>query len=205
MKFGSTCSECPNPIGKASKSGRCKTCAMKLLHSDPAYTERRNKATAEANRLPEARAKRKATMKNRYKDPAARKKMSDACRAAFHADPVKAEARRELAAESLRKFHAAGEFDWSTWHRERRAQAFAWLPAELVEDYKALRLKVGAPEARRMIADQIASAERARRAALSPFERDMERLRNGAGLVAAPDLRRADHDFTLGGIASASF
>lgn len=204
MKFGSTCSECPNPIGKASKSGRCKPCAMRLLHSDPAYTERRNKATAEANRLPEARAKRKATMKDRYKDPAARQKMSDACRAAFNADPAKAEARRAIASNSLRRFHAAGDFDWSTWHRQRRAQAFAWLPAELVEDYRTLRIKVGAKEARRMMEAQIAATERARINAMSPFERDMERLRNGAGLVAAPDFRTPDPAFTLGGISSAS-
>lgn len=204
MKFGPTCSECPNPIGKASKSGRCKPCAMRLMHSDPVFTAKRNAATREANQRPEARAQRRATAIARYSDPANRKAMSDACKAALAADPERAAWRKKHGADVLRAFHARGEFDWSAWHRERKAQAFAWLPEDKVESYRSLRTKVGAERAKAMILDEIARAERKRIAAMSPFERDMERLRNGAGLVAAPDFRTAGPAYTLGGISSAS-
>jgi hypothetical protein len=204
MKFGPTCSECPSPIGKASKSGRCKSCAMKLMHSDPEYSERRNAATREANRRPEARAQRRATAIARYSDPANRKAMSDACKAALAANPERAAWRKQHGADVLRAFHARGEFDWSAWHRERNAQAFAWLPEDKVEEYRSLRIKVGAEQAKAMILDGIARVERKRIAAMSPFERDMERLRNGAGLIAAPDFRTGSPDFTIGGVASGS-
>lgn len=204
MKFGPTCSECPNTIGKASKSGRCKSCAMKVLHSDPEFAARRNAATAKANRSPEARAKRSARAAEFYSNPSNRKAHAEACRAALFGNPERLERRRKMGADVFRAFHARKDFDWSTWHRERRALEFAWLPKELTEEYRSLRNKVGAEQAKAMILDDLARAERKRLAALSPFERDMERLRNGAGLVAAPDFRTSNPDFTIGGIASAS-
>ena len=55
-----TCSDCSSTIGKHSKSGRCKACAMRVMHADPAYAARRDAATREMNRRPEIKAKRRA-------------------------------------------------------------------------------------------------------------------------------------------------
>lgn len=140
----------------------------------------------------------------KYADPAARQTMSAAKKRAL-ADPEKRGRVVSTAAENLRQWHKATTRDWSAHHRARAAARRAWCPADRWTDYQALRRQSGADQAKAMILDEMARVERKRIAAMSPFERDMERLRNGAGLVAAPDLRRADHDFTLGGIASASF
>lgn len=135
-----------------------------------------------------------------YADPAARARLSEAKKAAL-TDPVKRARVSVAASGNLRAFHRAGTFDWSAWHRERARKQMAWLPEDRREEYRRLRVEFGAAEARRMITEDIAAAERRRVAALSPLERQMERLANGGTLVRKFTPKRADHDFTLGGIA----
>jgi len=79
-----------------------------------------------------------------------------------------------------------------------------WCPPEYVDEYFRLNRKKGltAPEAKAVILKLAAAAERKRLAAMTPFERSMERIRMGAGITTKPDLRKADPAFTLGGIAS---
>lgn len=122
------------------------------------------------------------------------------------ADPEKRERVASSAAHNLRVWHQTTTKDWSAHHRARAARSRAWCPADKWDDYVSLRRQrgVGAERAKAMILDELARAERKRLSAMSPFERDMERLRNGAGLIAAPDFRTGSPDFTIGGVASAS-
>jgi hypothetical protein len=58
--------------------------------------------------------------------------------------------------------------------------------------------------ATQMLADaqRAEAAEAARVASISPFERQMERVRNGARLIEKPVFRRADPSYTLGGVSA---
>lgn len=145
-----TCSDCPGTIGKYSKTGRCKACAMRIMHADPEYAARRDAATRKMNRTPEIRAKRSAVLKERYSDPAARKAMSEAALKQLAENPELAARRRELGAASFRAFHARGGYDWSAHHRARVDKRLSWCPADRLAEYQKLRSEYGATEARRM-------------------------------------------------------
>jgi hypothetical protein len=91
----------------------------------------------------------------------------------------------------------------------------AWCPAEYRELNDTLYRKgVLLAERKQMIATEMLrdahrremaalAAERARRSAMSPFERQEERLRNGASVVTKFTPRRADPSYTLGGVVGA--
>lgn len=88
-----------------------------------------------------------------YRDPAARKVMSDAKKRAMR-DPVKRERVAVAASENLRAWHRTTDRDWAEWHRRKRAREWAWCPAERRDEYRALRrLKYSAVEARQIIED----------------------------------------------------
>lgn len=70
------------------------------------------------------------------------------------------------------------------------ARRTAWLPDDRREEHWRLRKAFGAAESKRMIL-----------ASMTPFERKLARVREGAQLVAAFAPRRADPVFTLGGVA----
>jgi hypothetical protein len=112
------------------------------------------------------------------------------------ADPEKRGRVIATAAENLRQWHKTTTRDWSAHHRARAAARRAWCPADRWADYQALRRQSGAEQAKAMILDEIARAERKRIAAMSPFERDMERLAKGARIVEQFTPRKADHDFS---------
>lgn len=138
-----------------------------------------------------------------YADPAARQKMSEAKKQSLK-DPAKRAVHAAAASKRLAEWHASTDRDWSAWHKARHAERFAWLPQERRADYQRLRKMrgVGAEKAKAMILEEMARDERRRRAALSPFERQMEALNRGVGLVEKVTLRRPDYAFTLGGVSS---
>ncbi|MBE7186045.1 MAG: hypothetical protein INR68_16735 [Methylobacterium mesophilicum] len=76
------------------------------------------------------------------------------------------------------------------------------VPAGYVDLYRELR-RSGTPasEALPMVQQQARVDEERRVAAMTPFERQMEAVARGARVVAKPDLRKAAHDFTLGGVS----
>ena len=202
--MSAVCQDCPASISPQSKTGRCRSCAMKAKHADPAwkaYHQSRVDAVASTD---EYREKRRLGGLKRYADPAARKATSDARKAGFERNPELLERLRESAVTRLAAARDSSNFDWSAWYRECQAARRAWCPADRWEQYQKLRTTrgVGAEEAKRMILEDIAAAERKRLAAMTPHERNMERVRNGAALTIKPDLRKADPAFTLGGIAS---
>lgn len=77
-------------------------------------------------------------------------------------------------------------------HNERKV---AWCPQDRRDEYKRLVHSMGAAEAKRIILADI----EAKKVELTPFERQMEALRNGARLIAKPVFRGKEYDFTLGG------
>lgn len=83
-----------------------------------------------------------------------------------------------------------------------REQMFSWCPEDRHAEYQKLRKKVGAEQAKAAMLDLFAAEERARFNALSPFEQQMERVRNGGKLVAKFRPQASDHSFTLGGVSS---
>lgn len=78
----------------------------------------------------------------------------------------------------------------------------AWCPADRLDEYRRLQKSYSAAEARRMIEEDIATAEKRRRDAMTPLDHQLERLRNGGVLVEKPVVRRAEHDFSLVGCAT---
>ncbi len=178
-----TCSDCPSPVTKASKTGRCRPCAAKANHRDPAFRARLE-AGARANAArPEHRAKMKAAARRKHAeragDPAweAYKRASGKrLRAQFDASPA-------AQAANLAKRALVGE--------KNRMRRLGWLPDRLRRQYESLRTNRGAAEAKRIVM-----------AELTPFERQMARIFAGAQLVAAPDFRTGGPEYTLGGISS---
>lgn len=77
---------------------------------------------------------------------------------------------------------------------------FAWCPDDLRDEYRRLRKKgkLSAAEAKRVILDLDAYRNRE----MTPFERAMERVRQGAGIVTVRPIPRAEYQFTLGGVSS---
>lgn len=85
-------------------------------------------------------------------------------------------------------------------YAQQKAQ-LAWCPAEWRGRYHSLRSRHGAAEAKRRVLIEIDAAERKRLDAMTPFERQLERVRRGARLIEKPRLSRAP-DVTLGGVSA---
>lgn len=76
-----------------------------------------------------------------------------------------------------------------------------WCPPERMIEARRLLKSFRMLEVRRIIETEIAAVERERVAALSPFERQMEAVRRGVGLVQKFEPVRS-YDRTLGGVSS---
>jgi len=198
------CSDCSVSITQYSRTGRCLGCSTRARFADPAWRAKHKAALVAAASTEEYRQARREGTKKRFADPSARKAHSDARKAALARNPEQLEQLQEYAATVLRDARAQSKVDWVAHHRARAAEQLSWCPPERLDEYRKLRATrgVGAAEAKRMILADIAAADRKRLAAMTPFERNMERIRMGAGITIKPDLRKADPAFTLGGIAS---
>lgn len=183
-----TCSSCSDlkPLGHRNKSGLCRPCLA-----------RRNFGGDE--------------VKARAREGQRR----------FFADPVNRAAYRERSSNQLAKWRATPEgrdqvraqaqanlvLAIAPEARERRIHGIrsaAWkgIPESRWDEATKLSKSFGSAEAKRMIMEDEAKRERDRLAAMTPFERQLERVRNGARVVDKVDTRKAAHDFTLGGIAT---
>lgn len=196
-----TCANCPATLGRANKSGRCRSCLAKHLNGDPAIAARRKAAIQKRFARPEVMAAHIARLveRNANRPPEEVEQLREHGRrrmAAIRSDPVimaKCDAAR--AAPDVRQKQGQALSD----------RMLPWCPREWRPLYRELR-KVGTPvpDARRAVEAEIATvAARARRARAVPLthEQQLERVRNGAQLVAKPDLRRAGPAYTLGGVA----
>jgi hypothetical protein len=167
---------------------------------DPAIQARRIAASAAEIATPEGRAKRSAGAHRRFSDPAEREKIGAARKRMMAARPDIV----TLAAKNLTDWRAKNDYDWQAHQRRLQDARRGVVPEGYWDEYQRLRknVRLGAVEARRIVCAQAASDERQRLAALSPHERQMERVRNGAKLVEKPDFRTAAPGYTLGGVSS---
>lgn len=177
------CLDCPKEITRQSKTGRCQSCATKVSRRDPEREARRLAAQKATMQTPEFRTalgrRMREVFAERRKDPAyveARRQQGQRLRALYDASP-------EAQALNASKRAIVG--------RKLRMQRLPWLPEARRHEYENMRDKVGAAEAKRRIL-----------ASMTPFERQMARVANGAGLVAAFKPITSDHAFTLGGVAT---
>lgn len=189
-----TCSDCPSPITKASKTGRCRSCAARATQSDPAFRARLEAGLRKVKASPEHRAKVGEMVRRAHAERAG--------------DPAYDARKREQGLRLRRQYDASPEAQAR--NRARRddvgalnsARRLSWCPAERRAEYRQLRKSFGAPEARRMIeADLKRQRERRRRRPMT-LDEQLARVAAGAALVARPDTRTGGPDFTLGGIAT---
>lgn len=170
------CATCPKPISRGNKRGYCIKCLANL---------------------PEEREKRRRYAGDRWNNPMFRARMSVKLSAGAKrraADPVKGAKMREIGKERAKHLLSPEVFAKSQ-RPEARAAAGAktrefwlgWCPQEYRARYKYLtaNMKIRAAEARRMVEDEIKADQRRKLAAMSPFERQMHALQNGATLYEA--------------------
>ena len=174
-----TCTDCATPVSTNSH-GRCRPCANRLPRS------------AERN------ARVGATQRKRLADnpeaKAALVKGSAARLAVWRASPEgRAVLLANLAAERAAGIKASADL---------RA---AWCPTQYrAYNSELVRQGVGPARRKRLIAERQArdeAAEAARLASLTPFERQLDRVRKGARLVPTFRPVRAYPAYTLGGVS----
>ncbi|KHA63420.1 hypothetical protein [Sphingomonas sp. Ant20] len=178
-----TCLDCTTPVTRQSKTGRCRSCAARHNHRDPAFVARLHAASATGKRTPEARAKaRESTLRReaeRKDDPA------------WRAYKVAAGKRLRALYDSSSDARAANLAKRAIVGEKNSRRTLGWLPDRLRREYESARTMFGAAEAKRIMMTE-----------LTPFERQMARIAGGAQLVAAPDTRTGGPAYTLGGISS---
>lgn len=179
-----TCGKCPTELGKRNTSGLCRPCRAKVTLCNP-----------------RAQAKAKASMARKFADPVFRESHGARSRARLAEWRSTPEGKARLLEQSAINLAKARDADNEARKRAIRAAAYPGIPEDRWDDCVALSRIVSAKEAKRLIREDIASKERARLAAMTPFERQLERVRNGAQLVEKFVPRRADPTFTLGGVA----
>ncbi|MEH3121111.1 MAG: hypothetical protein PGN16_03880 [Sphingomonas phyllosphaerae] len=208
-----SCTSCGKSITRKSKKGLCHGCSC----ADPAVRAKKGQLSPEqrARRAAAARAlsadpaivaKRSAKGKETFQRPEVRERHYAACMAAQERmDPAVRERQRE-AGRAFGKFNLA-----HTRTAEARAKSgaatrrtrMAWCPeAYWPLNAKLARDGIRLDDRKRMIAEQVAADERAKDAALTPFERQLARVAAGAKLIEVRPIRRIEPDMTLGGVAS---
>lgn len=184
-----TCSDCPSPISRQSTTGRCRRCALAVTQSTQQWRDRQ-----------------RAGAKARLKDPTFRAAQVRRLRAANDRawnDPDKrASMLAMLAANRARSFTPEARANWLAGRpeaaRKRSETVMGWCPPEYREQYRELRYKgkrLKAAEARRVIEEKIA----ADRALMTPFERQLAKVRAGANIIEIRPARAPDPAYSLTG------
>lgn len=191
------CLGCGTAIGLTGKTGRCRACAA-VYSATPALIA----AMASA----------------RWARPGAREAQSERLKSVLaNLSDAERERRRVCGRKVYRDVLSRPDVMARTLSPEVRAKAgrgvsaarSAWCPTE----YRALNSELrerghSLADRKAMIADQIAAdqrraveAERARITAMTPFERQMEAVRNGARLVDKVAMPTRELTFTVGGVS----
>lgn len=224
-----TCIDCGATVSRQS-TGRCRSCARRVLNTDPEIKARRHAALVALAADEQVRAKRRASMAAYMQNmpEAERERRREwgkrLIATVLHTPEVRArtnspEARRVAGAKRSATVLAWCPPEWRAKYKDltskgkrageakrivldliagkpepikyrQQKMKLAWCPDQRLEEYRKLQKAVGAAEARRMIEED-----------MTPFERQLARVRAGAAVVPKFSARRADHDFTLGGIA----
>lgn len=175
------CIDCGVEVSRHSK-GRCRPCATRVNRADPVKEANRIAALRVKVKSPEHRALHRASrlklMVDRADDPAWQETM--------RLNGVRLQAQYRASEEAQAANRASRPRVGQVLHEQR----MAWCPVERRDEYQVMRRKVGAVEARRIL-----------EADMTPFERQLARVRGGATLTTKFTMRRPDHAFTLGGVA----
>ncbi|MES3042697.1 hypothetical protein [Sphingomonas faeni] len=165
----------------------CSSCRMKALRADP-----------------EMEAKRVATFRARFADAEFKAKHCAASAERLAKWRATEEGSTFVNANSRANLVLANSPE-NTEKRIRniRVALMGWCPEDRWDEYRKMARTMPAPEARRIIEADLAAKERARLKALSPFERDMERIAKGARIVEQFTPRKADHAFSIIGSSMA--
>lgn len=225
--MSAACIDCDAPVSRHSKTGRCRGCVARHNARDPVMRERQRAGIRARMADPIYRAKHIARcvangrnisdeVRERRRETGRQK--AAALRAANAAIPpetrvengrkrtdtvlawcppewrakyrdLKKRGRRAAEAKRIALDLIAGKPAPTLWAQQKAK--LAWCPPARRDEYAKLRAAFSASEARRMI-----------EADMTPFERQLARVAAGARVVTKIDTRRADHDFTLGGIAT---
>ena len=183
------CAGCPRTISAKNKTGRCRSCCARAITA-----------------CPKARAKARASLIERMRDPETRAqhvaRSTAGIRRKMAEDPAFAANRREQGRRcglslASHKAHPAGSPSRIRAGQSVSATRLAWCPPTYRDAYRGLikRHGIKGAEARRMIEAQVA-ADRAR---MSPFERQMDAVMRGAAITIEPVMPVRAYDFTLGG------
>jgi hypothetical protein len=166
----------------------CSSCRMKVMRADPAMEARR--VAAFRDRMandPEFRAKHNAASAERL----TKWRATEAGASFTNANSLANLERANTPENTAKRIHAI------------RSHKLGWCPEERWDEYRKLARNMPAAEARRIIEADLAAKEAARFKALSPFERDMERIAKGARIVEQFTPRKADHGFSIVGSSMA--
>lgn len=226
-----TCTDCGGALGPRNRSGFCRSCRTKRLNADPALQARRRDGLRAKFADPTFFAQhvaRCAENTRNISDEARERRRAHGRRMAATLQASVAAFTPELRAENGRKRSdtvlAWCPPEWRDKYRDlkkrgrRAAEAkaivlrmaagvpepvkyahqkakLAWCPPARLDEYRRAQKAVGALEARRII-----------EADMTPFERQLARVAQGAALVEVRPLRRrTEPTMTLGGVPSSLF
>lgn len=180
-----SCLDCSAPISAQSKTGRCRPCAARACGKDPALIEKRAATHRRKFREDTAYRERKARLMRTYNKRPMTPERIEALRAIMRKN------RRGLEKPEARAKWMAGRAEAG---RKRHETVMAWCPVQYRALYTHLRVskKFKAAEARQMIEDM-----------LTPFDRQMLRVRAGASISIKPLMPSKVYDCTLGGVTGA--
>lgn len=191
-----TCSDCSAPVSKQAKTGRCRPCSLATTNADPAIKQRQREGSRAHAAKPEVKAALVLRLSTHVRtlSPQERERRSIQGRH-IAATVLQTERVRSLSNSAEAKARAGAA---------RTDTVLAWCPPEYRDRYRYLKQTklLLAAEAKRVVLDEIATVERRRIAALTPLERQLERVRNGAKLITVQPRRSVDPDFTIGGVAT---
>ncbi len=183
------CVDCGTPVSYRS-TGRCRPCSIAEMTSRPGHAERQAAAMRVFNRAPENAGKRReAALKGVVT------KLSKPDGAARMAENGRRYGKQniELTRSAAARAKAGAAIS---------ARKMAPVPVEYRDLYRQLRRPgTSADEALAMVLEQQRADEARRLAAMTPFERQLERVRNGAQVVEKFKPAAVEHAFTLGGVA----
>lgn len=185
---GELCVDCSGPVSRQSRTGRCKGCVTAYLNSDPEVHARRVGGIRKKWRTdPEYKARKVRAIHERHM----RARQNPEVAARLNQNILNA--RYRLSEPEVIERYRAGVKRAGA---ERSRKAIAWCPPKYRDEYRSLTRsrQMKAPEAKAAILAKAA-------AEMTPFERQLEKVRNGAGIIEVRPIRRPDPTYTLGGVS----
>lgn len=190
------CRTCETALGARNTSGFCRSCIAKRNNADPAMRAKQVAAVKAFHADPAVKAgyaQRRADRNRNLSDAEREQRRAHGRHQAAHV-LSRPDVRAKILAPDARSRAGAA----------RSATVLRDIPEAYRDEYRALCRSgnMSAPEAKAAILAQVKADERARLAAMTPLERQLEKVRQGAALVEVKPIRSAEHAMTLGGVVA---